>query len=87
VLVDDGLATGFTALAAVEAIRARGAERIVLAVPVSPRDSLVRLAERVDDAYCLIEQEEPPFAVASFYERFPDLTDEQVVALLDSEVA
>ena len=83
VLVDDGLATGFTALVAVKMLRDQSAGRIVLAVPVSPRDSLQRLMPHADETYCLIEQSSPPFAVASYYRRFPDLTDAEVVALLD----
>ena len=83
VLVDDGLATGFTALAAAKMLREQGAGRLVLAVPVSPSDSLQRLALHVDEAYCLIEQIAPSFAVASYYRRFPDLADAEIVALLD----
>jgi putative phosphoribosyl transferase len=82
-LVDDGLATGFTAIAAVRMLFAQDPSSVTLAVPVSPSGSLRRLEHEVDEAYCLVEQEEPPFAVASFYRSFPDLEDEEVVRLLE----
>lgn len=78
-LVDDGLATGYTMIAAAKMIRGLGPGRLVLAVPVSPADSLETLNEYVDDAYCLVVQESGPFAVASFYLDFHDLSDREVV--------
>jgi putative phosphoribosyl transferase len=81
-LVDDGLATGFTALAAARMLAAQGPAKVVLAVPVSSARTLRLLEPEVDDVFCLIEQSHPPFAVASFYSRFPDLDDEEVVRIL-----
>src|SRR5690606_37642665 len=53
ILVDDGLATGFTARAAIEVLRRAGAARIVLAVPVAPFDALSDLRPLVDDVACV----------------------------------
>ncbi len=82
VLTDDGLATGFTMLAAIRSLRASNPSRVLVAVPAAPRSSLDRVAAEADDAICLILQERSPFAVASFYHRFPDLDDEEVIAYL-----
>jgi putative phosphoribosyl transferase len=82
-LVDDGLATGFSAIAAARMIRAHGAGRLRLAVPCAPRSSAELLAEHVDEVWCIIVQEGGSFAVASFYSRFPEMSDEEVVRLLD----
>jgi predicted phosphoribosyltransferase len=81
-LVDDGLATGFTMIAAARMVKARGPSRMTLCVPVSPHDSLRAVEPYFDDLCCLIEQAHAPFAVASFYEDFHDLTDDEVRAIL-----
>jgi putative phosphoribosyl transferase len=81
-LVDDGLATGYTMIAAAKMMRALGPGRLILAVPVSPADSLETLKEYVDEAYCLVAQESGPFAVASFYVDFHDLSDSEVLETL-----
>lgn len=82
VVVDDGVATGSTARAACQVVRARGAARVVLAVPVAPRKSVRSLAEVADQVICL-EMPEPFFAVGQFYEDFTQVTDDDVVALLE----
>ncbi|MGW5198840.1 phosphoribosyltransferase family protein [Streptomyces spiralis] len=81
VVVDDGVATGSTARAACRTVRARGAARTVLAVPVAPPDWTARLAGEADE---LIALDTPPgfFAVGQFYEDFAQLEDEDVVACL-----
>lgn len=82
-LVDDGLATGLSMLAAVDMLRAHDPASVLLAVPCSPVDSLARAAEVVDEAWCIAEQSGRPFAVASFYRDFHDLSDAEVLAALD----
>jgi putative phosphoribosyl transferase len=81
VVVDDGIATGVTAEAAVRAVRAMGPRRVTLAVPVCPPDSRDRLAQIADDVVCVLT---PPDlrAVGLWYERFDQTTDEEVAALL-----
>lgn len=81
VLVDDGVATGGTAAAALRWVRARGARRVVLAVPVAPPEAVARLAEEADQVICL-ETPEPFHAVGQWYRRFPQVSDEEVVRLL-----
>jgi putative phosphoribosyl transferase len=80
-LVDDGLATGVTAEASLAALRATGAARLVLAVPVAAPDSVTRLRAVADDVVTLA-QPSPFGAVGQFYERFDQTTDEEVFELL-----
>jgi putative phosphoribosyl transferase len=81
-LVDDGLATGYTMMAAAEMARRGGPEKLVLAVPVSPADSLRRLEPYFDETHCLIAQDRPSFAVASYYGDFHDMSDAEVREVL-----
>ena len=86
IVVDDGLATGTTMRAALQALRLRRPARLVLAVPVAPRDTLQRLAAEVDESVCLATPS--PFrAVGEHYLRFPQLEDDEVTAALDSAQA
>ena len=82
VVVDDGIATGSTARAACQVVRAHGASRVILAVPVAPRSSLALLAETADELVCLATPE-PFFAVGQFYRNFSQTSDEEVVELLE----
>ncbi len=81
ILVDDGVATGGTAVVAARALRARGARSVVLAVPVAPPGTALRLAEEFDDVVCF---EEPHgfYAVGQFYVDFGQVGDEEVRELL-----
>lgn len=84
VVVDDGLATGATARAAVQALRHREQDRparVVLAVPVAPRDSLADLAALVDEVVCLLIPE-PFYAVGQWYDHFNQVSDDDVRRLL-----
>lgn len=81
ILVDDGLATGATMLAAVQALRKEGAARIVVAVPVASPDTCEALGREVDDIVCAITPE-PFHAVGLWYEDFAQTTDEEVRDLL-----
>lgn len=81
ILIDDGIATGFTAIAAARVLRGRGARRIVLAVPVAPQDAEARFADEVDELVCL-KAPRDFVAVGIHYERFDQTTDDQVVELL-----
>jgi putative phosphoribosyl transferase len=77
-IVDDGLATGFTAIVGARMVRRRGPASLALAVPVSPADSIAVVAEHFDEIHCLCVQESHPFAVASYYRDFHDLRDDEV---------
>jgi predicted phosphoribosyltransferase len=81
VVVDDGVATGATLKACVRMLRERGAERIVVAVPVGSPESLAELQREADDVIALSEP--PGFrAVGQFYERFGQVSDEEAIEYL-----
>jgi len=82
ILVDDGIATGATMEAAVEALRRSKAQHIVIAVPIAPPDAIERFKELVDEVVCL-DVPETFFAVGSHYRRFGQLADSDVMRLLD----
>lgn len=81
IVVDDGLATGATMIAALHGLRARQPARLVCAVPVAPASTLRKVAPYADDVVCL---ETPALfeAVGQFYARFPQVDDAEVAALL-----
>jgi len=81
VLVDDGLATGVTAEAALRALRAEGPRRLVLAVPVSSPDTAARLQPPADEVVTVVSTRDL-VAVGVWYEDFRQTTDEEVIALL-----
>ena len=81
VIVDDGLATGATARAAVCAVRARRPRRVVLAVPVGAPESLARLRAEADDVVC-VQEPELLWAIGFWYERFGQTSDAEVNELL-----
>lgn len=81
IIVDDGIATGATAMAACEVARAQGAARVVLAVPVAPPDAAERLGGRADELVCL-STPHGFAAVGEWYRDFGQTPDEEVVSLL-----
>ncbi|MFE4050351.1 phosphoribosyltransferase family protein [Streptomyces sp. YIM B13518] len=85
-VVDDGMATGSTARAACRIARARGAARIVLAVPVAPADWTARLGEDADDMVCPYTPRDF-FAIGEFYADFSQTGDDEVVACLEEALA
>ncbi len=83
IIVDDGLATGYTALAAIQFVKKRHPARTVLTTPVASLGAERLVKQEVDDYICPLTSDTPWFAVASFYERFYDLTDEEVLNCLN----
>lgn len=81
IVVDDGIATGATARAALRALRAQGPASIVLAVPVAPSDTLAVLRREADDVVCL-EHHIDFGAIGVFYADFRQVTDDAVIAAL-----
>jgi putative phosphoribosyl transferase len=81
IIVDDGLATGGTARAAIRVARARGAQRVVLAVPVAPPDTVAALS-READVVVSVETPEPFFAIGGWYADFTPTSEQEVVDLL-----
>lgn len=86
VVVDDGLATGYTARAAIAAVRARGAATVVLAVPVAAPEAVAELSALVEEVVC-VESPELLFAVGAAYADFSQTTDGEVESLLAEAVA
>ncbi len=81
IVVDDGLATGLTALAAVRALRAAAAASVLVAVPVGARESLAMLRGEADDVICHTAPDQL-LAVGHWYRDFAPVADEEVIALL-----
>lgn len=81
IVVDDGLATGATMIAALHAARAKGAAELVCAIPVASPDSLDRVRPYADKVVCL-EAPDMFYAVSQFYRDFHQVDDSEVVALL-----
>jgi predicted phosphoribosyltransferase len=86
ILVDDGLATGSTMRAAVQALRQRAPARIVVGVPTASASAVEALAREADEVVCLITPE-PFYAVGMSYDDFAEVTDDEVRALLSSSGA
>jgi len=82
VLVDDGIATGTTVRAALQAVRLRKPTRLILAIPVAPQDVVAALRPEVDDLVCLAQ---PPHfhAVGVHYADFHQVSDDEVVRIVD----
>ncbi|MFZ5768662.1 MAG: phosphoribosyltransferase [Bacillota bacterium] len=81
VVVDDGVATGHTVLAALRALRPQRPATLTVAVPVAPPESVARLQEEADRVVCLATPS-PFYAVGQFYRHFPQVSDEEVAGLL-----
>ena len=83
-LIDDGLATGATMLAAIHSAKAKKAKKIVVAVPVAPAETIEKMRREADDVVCL---HIPIFfgAVGAFYQLFDQTTDEEVMELLEKK--
>lgn len=82
ILVDDGLATGATMLAAVRAVKQQNPRRIVVAVPVASTAACSEFRRHVDEIVCL-QTPEPFYAVGAWYQDFSQTTDDEVRGLLD----
>jgi len=86
IVVDDGIATGATIRAGLQATRKRQPKKLVLAAPVAPPETLVELQHEADEVVCL---ESPHFfgAIGAFYADFSQVSDEEVIALLAEAAA
>jgi predicted phosphoribosyltransferase len=82
ILVDDGLASGYTMMASVHSARNRGAKEIVVAVPTAPPETIEKMEPIVDEIYCPNVRDKIFFAVADAYEHWYDLNREEVLELL-----
>jgi predicted phosphoribosyltransferase len=82
ILVDDGLATGSTMLAAIRALRRQRPARIVAAAPIAPPETCEELRGEADDVVCA-RTPEPFLAIGAWYERFPQVSDDEIRDLLE----
>ena len=82
IIVDDGLASGYTMLSAVEFLRRHGPEKIVVAVPTGSKRTVDFILPNVDELICLNIRSGFTFAVADAYENWYDLTDNDVISIL-----
>ena len=82
VLVDDGIATGATAMAALSWLRESGAARVILAVPVGPEQAPETFAGMADDLLCLVTPQDF-YAVGQVYQEFAQVSDAEVLRLLN----
>jgi putative phosphoribosyl transferase len=81
IVVDDGLATGSTMIAALQALEAQAPASLIAAIPVAPPEAIHRLARQADRIECLLSPR-PFWAVGAFYDRFDQVLDDQVIELL-----
>lgn len=83
IVIDDGLATGATMIAALHATRIKQPEKLVCAVPVAPAETLAKIRPYADDLICL-DTPSPFYSVGQFYASFPQISDEEVISALAS---
>ena len=84
ILVDDGLASGFTMLASVDMAKKAKAREMIVAVPTAPQHSVERILSEVDRIYCANITTGPYFAVAEAYRNWYDLSEKEVCDLLEN---
>lgn len=83
IVVDDGIATGASVRAALSAVRRNQPARLVLATPVAPPDALAEI-EPLCDAIVALYQPTPFMAISPYYREFPQLSDDEVLAILNA---
>ncbi len=86
VVVDDGLASGYTMLASIRMARNKKAEKVVVAVPTASPRSIETLKDTADEIFCLNIREGVYFAVAEAYKNWRDMDEREVVALYKNKV-
>ncbi len=87
ILVDDGIATGSTTLSAINYLKRHNAKKIILSVPVASKEAKIRVIREIGEIGEVIILETPEYfqAVGQFYQDFPQITDEEVVQLLNEK--
>ena len=84
IIVDDGLATGYTMLAAIDFVKRQEPQKIVVAVPTGSKETVDTILTHVDELLCLNVRGGYTFAVAEAYENWYDLEDEEVISILNN---
>lgn len=82
ILVDDGMASGYTMLASVHMVKRQNALETIVAVPTAPMKSIEKVASKVDAVFCLNIRTGPYFAVADAYRNWYDLSQQEVIDLI-----
>lgn len=82
IIIDDGIATGFTILAAIKSIKKHGAKKIILAIPIAPYGTVSHLESFVDEIICLLIPHEF-YAVGMHYKNFEQTTDKEVMSIIN----
>lgn len=82
IIVDDGIATGNTIMATIQAVKKSNPKKIIVAVPVAPKDTAIKMEKLVDDFICLHVADEF-CGVGQFYEDFSQVSDDEVIRLLN----
>jgi len=85
IIIDDGIATGSTMLVAIKELRRRQPEKIVVAVPVAPKDTAELIKKEVDEFIAIFIPEYFLGAIGAYYEDFTQVSDEKVIALLEED--
>lgn len=85
IVIDDGVATGSTLIAALRSTRAAGAKSLIAAVPVGPRDTIERVLSREADRVVCLRAPHDFYAVGMFYRHFEQVTDEEVVEAMNND--
>lgn len=83
IVADDGIATGLTMQAAISELKKQKPSKIIVAVPVAPQDTIDALLDEVDEVVVLVDPDEFLGSVGAHYENFPQLSDSDVISLLD----
>ncbi|MBW6409369.1 phosphoribosyltransferase [Clostridium weizhouense] len=82
IIIDDGIATGFTIQAAIKSIKKHDAKKIILAIPIAPQNTISMLEKIVDEVICLFIPYDF-YAVGSYYENFEQTTDEEIFNVIN----
>ncbi len=83
ILIDDGVATGFTIKMAIAELKRHSPKKIIVAVPVMPEAVYTDLEDDVDECISLIKKRGYFGSISQYYEKFPEVTDEEVISLLN----
>ncbi|MGB9200480.1 phosphoribosyltransferase [Methanobacterium sp.] len=86
ILVDDGIASGFTMIVAIEALKNTGANKIIVAVPTAHLKSLELITPKVDTVFCANIRGGWGFAVADAYKNWCDVEEDEVISILDEYI-
>ncbi len=84
IIVDDGIATGYSLIAGINTVKKRNPGSLTVAVPVSAADSYHKVKKLADNIVCPVISDEYFFAVASYYKKWFDLSEDQIKAILEN---